>query len=181
MLHASGTELSRKYGRDIFGGIGGIGVNAGSVGIEIIIRGCARFRFYGSRYLFVAGGSDISVELYVVVLIGNKSETRRLFGEYVSVGFYHAARFSAESTRTRNDVGSLHRNHDRFVGVAEVIVFDEYARTHCCSYAIFGTTVHIVVVDVAGIRTYTRVAAVAMVVPVMVVGDVHLVVFSAES
>ena len=26
MLHASGTELSRKYGRDIFGGIGGIGV-----------------------------------------------------------------------------------------------------------------------------------------------------------
>ena len=75
----------------------------------------------------------------------------------------------------RINVGSLQRGHHRVLAVTEVICFHEHGRTKRRTRTVLGIAIVVVVIDVSAVITHTRMAAIGMVVPIVVIRNVKTV------
>ena len=97
----------------------------------------------------------------------------------VVVSFDRSAVFFAECGvviacrgRTRVKVATLHRGEHRVFAVTEVVAFHEDRRAFGAACAILCIAIVVVVVNVGVVVAHTRVTAIGMIVPVVVIGDV---------
>ena len=158
------TSQVHNNSRYVSGCIRSVAVHDAAVCIEVVVTGAALYTLYRRRYLFVSGGSLISIELGIVFLIGCITG---LTFHVVIVGLDDTAVFAGEGAA----VIALHGDQHRVFAVSEVVVFNECVCTHRNAYTVLGVAVIVVVINVNGHCTDSRMTGVGVVEPVVVIGD----------
>ena len=123
--------------------------------------------------MLVTRSSLIEVETLVVGRVGDGGVVApgTFLGEDAAIFLHHAARLAGESAGAFG-IGALQGNQDGVFGGAEVVVLGEHTGACGGSDAIFGTAIVEVVPQMHAHCADTGMARVAMVKPVVMIGDV---------
>ena len=169
MPHASSTEPASNNAWNGVGLIGRIGVEEAAVSVEIIVGAPALHSLHTGRHLLVARSCLVGIELGAVLLIGDiAGGTDNLVAE----GLDHAAILTREGALgIGGHIAALLRDEHGVLAVAEVVALDESVALIGSSHTILRVSVEIVVVDMHAHGADARMARVAMVKPVVVVGN----------
>ena len=172
MLHASGTVKSRNNVGHLGGFVCCIRIYFGRVSIKIVVGSSTLQGFIGCGHLFVAGISLVAIKGVTALLMGYQSEVRRFLGVHIAVCLYHATVLARKGTfAIAGNVASLFGDEHGLVHIAEIVALHKHVASHGGSHAIFGYSVEVVVIDVHRHCTHAWMTAIAMVEPVVVIGD----------